>query len=221
MDMFSFPKMLKFKQKEIPHPQLLRWSEWFSKYSFDVKHIKGKTNVLADILTRPVESFIMRHLSSYKSKGKKKLFQNPPSPFSIPCQPNSHPDHPLEYLCQINKIIPSEIWPSGKTLAPWDVNIDPPTPYQEQLKKALKEYQSDIPDPKEWSQDYPMYCSQATQNKLAWKDVHEDIFDKPLDDLEEKLEQLKFKCYRSREEKKRKIEELNITSDISIDYDTD
>nr|KJB06691.1 hypothetical protein B456_001G159600 [Gossypium raimondii] len=206
MDMSSFLKMLKFKQKEIPHPQLLRWSEWFSKYSFDVKHIKGKTNVLADILTKLVESFMMQHLSSSKSKGKKKLFQNPPSPFSIPCQPTSYPDYPLKYfmqngpvtqlgaflcawihrtyflevslnpydykdlkkcLCQINKIIPSEIWPSGKTLAPWDVNIDPPTPYQDRLKKALKEYQSDIPDPKEWSQDYPIYCSQATQNTPA------------------------------------------------------
>ncbi|MBA0821900.1 hypothetical protein Goarm_018732, partial [Gossypium armourianum] len=108
-----------------------------------------------------------------------------------------------------------------KTLAPWDANIDPPTPYQEILKKALKEYQSDIPDPKEWSQDYPMYCSQATQNTPAWKDVYEDISDKPPDDLEEKLEQLELKCYRAREEKKRKIEELNITSDISTDYDTD
>lgn len=52
MDMSSFLKKLKFKQKEVPHPQLLRWSEWFSKYSFDVKHIKEKTNVLADFLTR-------------------------------------------------------------------------------------------------------------------------------------------------------------------------
>ncbi|MBA0852085.1 hypothetical protein Goshw_001017 [Gossypium schwendimanii] len=29
-----------------------------------------------------------------------------------------------------------------------DIKIEPPTPYQEQLKKALKEYQSNIPDPK-------------------------------------------------------------------------
>ncbi|MBA0833321.1 hypothetical protein Goarm_017642 [Gossypium armourianum] len=53
-----------------------------------------------------------------------------------------------------------------------------------------------MPDPKDWSQDYPMYCSQATQNTPAWKDVHEDISDKPPDDLEEKLEQLELKCYR-------------------------
>ncbi|MBA0762904.1 hypothetical protein Gotri_012451 [Gossypium trilobum] len=79
MDMSSFPKMLKFKQKDIPHPQLLRWSEWFSKYSFDVKHIKGKTNVLADILSRPFENFIIKPLSS-----KSKKTQPPPSSFSTP-----------------------------------------------------------------------------------------------------------------------------------------
>ncbi|MBA0853534.1 hypothetical protein Goshw_018695 [Gossypium schwendimanii] len=65
-----------------------------------------------------------------------------------------------------------------------------------------------------------MYCIQATQNTLAWKDVHEDISDKPPNDLEEKLEQLELKCYRAREEKKRKIKELNITADISTDYET-
>ena len=30
MDMSSFPKMLQFKRKMLPHPQLLRWSNWFS-----------------------------------------------------------------------------------------------------------------------------------------------------------------------------------------------
>ncbi|MBA0727588.1 hypothetical protein Golax_000561, partial [Gossypium laxum] len=37
----------------------------------------------------------------------------------------------VEQIEAINKIIPSEIWPLGKTLAPWDVERDPPTPYQE------------------------------------------------------------------------------------------
>ncbi|KAF7851347.1 hypothetical protein BT93_L4078 [Corymbia citriodora subsp. variegata] len=53
MDMSSFPQMLKFKQKQVSHPQLLRWAEWFSKYSFEVKHIPGTKNVLADFLSRP------------------------------------------------------------------------------------------------------------------------------------------------------------------------
>nr|KJB64036.1 hypothetical protein B456_010G030100 [Gossypium raimondii] len=69
-----------------------------------------------------------------------------------------------KYLCQINKIIPSEIWPSGESSAPWDVQRNPPTPYQNQLKEALNEYWSNIPDPKEWSQDYPMHCSQIIQD---------------------------------------------------------
>ncbi|MBA0877020.1 hypothetical protein Goshw_000597, partial [Gossypium schwendimanii] len=56
-----------------------------------------------------------------------------------------------KYLCQINRIIPSEIWPSEDRLAPWDKDY-PLTPYQEQLKQALVEYQTNIPDPKEWSQ---------------------------------------------------------------------
>ncbi|MBA0711582.1 hypothetical protein Golax_010746, partial [Gossypium laxum] len=97
-----------------------------------------------------------------------------------------------KYLCQINRIIPLEIWPSGRTLAPWDIDNDPLTHYQEQLKQALKDYQINIPDPKEWSQEYPMYCSQ-----------------------------LELKHYRAKEEKSKKIEELNLTSNTSTDYDTD
>ncbi|MBA0793444.1 hypothetical protein Gohar_017848, partial [Gossypium harknessii] len=81
------------------------------------------------------------------------------------------------------KVIPSEIWPSEKDLAPWDIEKDPPTPYQQQLKEALKEYHSNISDPNEWSQEYPMFCSQIMEDTPAWKDVHED---KPLDDLEER-----------------------------------
>ena len=52
MDMSSFPKMLQFKRKIFPHPQLLRWSNWFSQWSFQVKHIKGKDNLITDYLSR-------------------------------------------------------------------------------------------------------------------------------------------------------------------------
>ena len=45
MDMSSFPKMP-------PHPQLLKWSNWFSQRSFQVKHIKGKDNLITDYLSR-------------------------------------------------------------------------------------------------------------------------------------------------------------------------
>ena len=50
--MSSFPKMLQFKRKMLPHPQLLRWSNWFSQWSFQVKHIKGKDNLITDYLSR-------------------------------------------------------------------------------------------------------------------------------------------------------------------------
>ncbi|MBA0702718.1 hypothetical protein Goari_022731 [Gossypium aridum] len=143
-----------------------------------------------------------------------------------------------KYLCQVNRFIPSEIWPSGNSQAPWDVQKNPPTPYQKQLKQALEEYWTHIPDPKEWSQEYPMHCSQVIQDipqTSVWKDIHEtggssqnsktkapfpnnDVI--PPDDLERRVEQLELKCYRAREEKKRKVEELNITSDIDTDYAT-
>ncbi|KAL1088354.1 hypothetical protein V6Z11_D08G246000 [Gossypium hirsutum] len=145
-----------------------------------------------------------------------------------------------KYLCQINKIIPSEIWLSGESSAPWDVQRNPPTPYQNQLKEALNEYWSNIPDPKEWSQDYPMHCSQIIQGTHIWKDIHEEgpsekgpsVSKAPLlksnnddvippDDLERRIERLELRSYRAREKKRQKIEELNITSDIDIDYDTD
>ena len=52
MDMSSFPKMLQFKRKILLHPQLLRWSNWFSQWSFQVEHIKGKDNLITDYLSR-------------------------------------------------------------------------------------------------------------------------------------------------------------------------
>ncbi|MFQ6660102.1 hypothetical protein Gotur_028719, partial [Gossypium turneri] len=53
------------------------------------------------------------------------------------------------------------------TLAPWDIKIEQPTPYQEQLKKVLEEYQLNIPDPKAWSQDYLWFSSNAIENTPA------------------------------------------------------
>ncbi|MBA0833434.1 hypothetical protein Goarm_005881, partial [Gossypium armourianum] len=73
-----------------------------------------------------------------------------------------------KYLCQLNKIIPSEIWPSRNLQAQWDVSTNP------SIEKALEEYWSNIPDPKEWTQEYPMHCSQVIQDTPAWKDIHEE-----------------------------------------------
>ncbi|KAK8500045.1 hypothetical protein V6N12_037905 [Hibiscus sabdariffa] len=98
MDMSSFPQMIKFKQKIIPNPQLLRWAEWFSKYSFDCKHIKGKTNVLADLLTRPnpnhAQIMMYKASSSQPPRIAQKPKENPKTAFNIP--PNLNPEFPSE-----------------------------------------------------------------------------------------------------------------------------
>jgi len=44
MDNLSFPKILEFKNKIPPYPQILRLKDWFFRYDFSVKHIKGKNN---------------------------------------------------------------------------------------------------------------------------------------------------------------------------------
>ena len=36
----------------LPHPQLLKWSNWFSQWTFQVKHINGKDNLITDYLSR-------------------------------------------------------------------------------------------------------------------------------------------------------------------------
>ncbi|MBA0637076.1 hypothetical protein Godav_025804 [Gossypium davidsonii] len=71
-----------------------------------------------------------------------------------------------------------------------------------------------------------MYCNQATQDTPAWKDVYDDTSiwkdickATPPDDLEQRIE-LELKCYRAREENKRKVEELNLTfDDLDCSYD--
>ncbi|KAI5420412.1 hypothetical protein KIW84_044271 [Lathyrus oleraceus] len=59
MDNSSFPKILEFKNKMPPDPQTLRLKDWFSRYDFSVKHIKGTQNVISDLLSRPMYQYIM------------------------------------------------------------------------------------------------------------------------------------------------------------------
>ena len=61
MDYSSFPKMLEFKRKTLPHQQLLRWKEWFNNYDFEVEHIKGEDNLIPDLLSRPSVSCVMEN----------------------------------------------------------------------------------------------------------------------------------------------------------------
>ncbi|MFQ6668724.1 hypothetical protein Gotur_034272 [Gossypium turneri] len=46
---------------------------------------------------------------------------------------------------------------SKTMLSFWPLKQALPFNYQEQLKEALKKYQSNIPNLKEWSQDYSIY----------------------------------------------------------------
>ncbi|KAG8492316.1 hypothetical protein CXB51_009828 [Gossypium anomalum] len=144
MDMSSFPQMLKFKQKVVPHPQLLRWAEWFSEFSFEVKHIPGKQNVLADLLSRPKENpkviaykrvYWPRSIMMYKPYSST---SSSPTPYTV--TPNLHPEFPpevftlvekncfhqkakdmmLEYQIQIFKNF------GGLVLKPWGIHPDYP-----------------------------------------------------------------------------------------------
>ncbi|KAG8481703.1 hypothetical protein CXB51_026580 [Gossypium anomalum] len=286
MDMSSFPKMLKFKQKTVPHPQLLRWAQWFSEYSFDTKHIKGKENVLANFLSRPKpeiqlnrkifwpkpimmirpysssstspasypvtpnlnpefppEVYRLTQNETFHQKAKDMMFEYQIQVFKkfggLILKPwGIHPDYPfihpinfkfleqpeelkwfLWYLTHLYHIaiqfsicdliyfltkairgniepehqnfftflswfhplpqwtIPMEIWPPPDTEAPWDTWPRVYQPYHEGILKALKDYRESIPDPTEWSQDYPWQCSQVNLSKLNFND---DVKDKHM-----------------------------------------
>ncbi|KAH9780700.1 hypothetical protein KPL71_008176 [Citrus sinensis] len=52
MDSSAFPNIFNFKGKTVPEKMLLRLKDWFSKYDFSVKHIKGSQNLIPDMLSR-------------------------------------------------------------------------------------------------------------------------------------------------------------------------
>lgn len=52
LNMTSFPSMLVPKSKKLSNLQLIQWSQWFSNYSFIVRHIKGKENIVPDFVSR-------------------------------------------------------------------------------------------------------------------------------------------------------------------------
>ena len=87
-DMSAFPQMLNLKKKTIPNAQLLRWSQWFSRYTF--KHIKGKDNIIPDMLTRPPS----HHPSSKIIPVI--VMMNPSSPSSSSTPPNKLAKPPLQ-----------------------------------------------------------------------------------------------------------------------------
>ncbi|KAK8556664.1 hypothetical protein V6N12_003061 [Hibiscus sabdariffa] len=71
-----------------------------------------------------------------------------------------------KHMCQINRQIPKEIWPPPEEQAPWDTWPENPsllTPYHKAIMEAQQQYRDNIPDPSEWSQDYPWYDSSASK----------------------------------------------------------
>ncbi|RDX66835.1 hypothetical protein CR513_54360, partial [Mucuna pruriens] len=111
MDNSSFPKILEFKNKMPPDPQILRLKDWLSRYDFSVKHIKGKQNLIPDFLSRPEKTIqmitsthsfpiiFMVKPSSKKAKTRQKPLSNKAKTcrfFPPGLTPTSHPDI-LEY----------------------------------------------------------------------------------------------------------------------------
>ncbi|MBA0746692.1 hypothetical protein Gogos_009189 [Gossypium gossypioides] len=94
-----------------------------------------------------------------------------------------------KYLCQLNRVILTEIWPPGDVLAHWDFNPEPLTSYQLKLKEAVKENPA-------WEKDKitPMDLDSSPESR--WEE----------------------KCYRAKLRKEIRIEERNITSDGSKEY---
>ncbi|MBA0781651.1 hypothetical protein Gotri_002554, partial [Gossypium trilobum] len=82
----------------------------------------------------------------------------------------------------VNRTIPADIWPPGDVLTPWDIKIEPPTPYQEHnvIQSTLV-----------WTN---------SQEKTSPMD-EEDNFYNSSDGFEQQIEQMEIKCYRSKEEK--------------------
>ncbi|KAK4380999.1 polyprotein [Sesamum angolense] len=61
------------KNKGVPEPQLLRLKDWFSKYQFTVKHIKGDANLIPDFLSRP--SGFFRNLTNIREYALDNMFR--------------------------------------------------------------------------------------------------------------------------------------------------
>ncbi|MBA0850267.1 hypothetical protein Goshw_027636 [Gossypium schwendimanii] len=83
---------------------------------------------------------------------------------------DSHYRNIQKFLCQLNKVIPFEIWPPPDVTAPWDTWPVQHKPYHEEILKAIQEYHESILDSTKWSQDYPWCCSQINLDKIRIQD---------------------------------------------------
>ncbi|KAK8981745.1 hypothetical protein V6N11_049239 [Hibiscus sabdariffa] len=82
-----------------------------------------------------------------------------------------------KYMCQINRQIPKVIWPPPEEQAPWDTWPRDPsllTTYHKAIMEAQEQYKDNIPDPSEWSQDYPWYDSSANKSAVSAEKTRDD-----------------------------------------------
>ena len=68
--------LIRRKEGEIPDPQLARWSESLSRFKFEVRHIKGESNTVADFLSRPINMITRRGLPRRWEEGSSSAHEN-------------------------------------------------------------------------------------------------------------------------------------------------
>ena len=101
-----FQGLLRRKEEEIPYPQLARWSESLSRFKFEVKHIKGESNIVAYFLSRPT----MKISQTWCTKSLKKPLEWYPLPASVKSPPlESSKRLPLRQFEEQFSYNPSEI----------------------------------------------------------------------------------------------------------------
>ena len=134
LDNSSFPRILEFKNKVPPNPQILRLKEWFSRYDFSVKHIKGTQNLIPDFLSRPnqvqakpitiiasTHSYPLIMMYSYPSTSSEECLAQrtfpPEIPLGIPLSPKylqefakSHMSLYLNRAIESHNLIPQPTW---------------------------------------------------------------------------------------------------------------
>ena len=67
-DFSGFQGMLTFKNKRVLNAQLVHLAMWFNQYSFDVNYIKGKQNLIPDLLSRlPLKPINIISINPYKT----------------------------------------------------------------------------------------------------------------------------------------------------------
>ncbi|KAK5776136.1 hypothetical protein PVK06_044095 [Gossypium arboreum] len=79
-----------------------------------------------------------------------------------------------KFLCQLNRTVPIEIWLPPDIDAPWDTWPQSYTPYHLEVLDTLREYRKSIPDPTEWSQDYPWQYSQINLERMELNDEKDE-----------------------------------------------